>query len=98
MNYDNQAQVDKIIKEIREMFPTEPLSVTSRNNVALMVSVEIPIKGNKKIINELEAMGFRKGRKRMPPRSNYWDLHEQREFVIEMQKAVRETTLELEDL
>lgn len=88
MCYVNQAQVDKIKKEVREMLPNAPLGVSSRNNVALEVSVELKIEGNGKIINKLEAMGFHKGKKRMLQRSDIWNKQETCAYVIVMWKAV----------
>lgn len=59
--YDNQNEIDKIEKQIQQIFPELRISSYRLDgNVATSVGITIPIKGNSKVIKRLEELGWEK--------------------------------------
>lgn len=59
--HDNQNEIDKIEKMIQQIFPELRISSYSLDgNRVTSVGITIPIKGNSKVIKELEELGWKK--------------------------------------
>lgn len=89
--YKNQHDIDKIQERIKEISPSLRLGcfwVEPDTNIALSAGFVIPIKGNKKIIEQLEAIGFRKIRKRMMHGNRGIEAFSEDRFVFEMMIAL----------
>ena len=98
--FDNKADIDKLNEKIKEICPELRLSsflMKWQTNFATHAGVSFPVKGNKRIIDELAAIGFvnkgkRKNRSRYdaPWRDDY-------SFVIDMTYRLPEFPREQEE-
>lgn len=59
--YDNQNEIDKIKKQIQQIFPELGISSYGLDgNMVTSMGITIPIKGNSKVIKRLEELGWKK--------------------------------------
>lgn len=90
--YDNQADIDKVQRTVESISPG--LRITSHSfrwntNTVIEVGVTLPVKGNKKVIDNLVAAGFRKGHKRKKEVfGHYWDMKAGYSMFIDLRMPI----------
>lgn len=87
--YENQAEIDELNRKLSEISPG--LKVTGFTVVGNRVGtafVWLLEKGNKKVIDQLIALGFRKVRRQMVRTSDYWTLSTTYSMEVVLEKAL----------
>ena len=85
--YSNQADIDELQRKLFEVSPTLKLNhFVSCGGVsyACCTGVTVPLKGNKKLIDKLVLMGFRKGHKRGVSKYNGFGCRQSLHYLIDM--------------
>ena len=87
--YDNQDEIDELQQKLSEISPgLRVTGFTVWGNRAGTAFVYILEKGNKKVIDQLIALGFRKVRRQKVRTSDYWTLSATHTMEVVLEKAL----------
>lgn len=87
--YDNQAEIDEVQRLVESVCPGLKISRYSleagHKNTVVSVRVTLEVKGNKKFIDNLVDIGFKKLRKRKRETMRYWNMYEGYSMLIDLE-------------
>ena len=96
--YDNQVEIDELQRLVESVCPGLRISRYSmgvdNKNTVVAVRVTLEVKGNKKIIDKLVDIGFKKLRKRKRETMRYWNMYEGYSMLIDLEYILPSTPKE----